>query len=156
MYKPRTAKEFRKYIPFVKLKKLGEGSYRFTYSIKDLNAVIKFPYNENGVTIEDSIDHAAHEAMAIKRLLKEKEYKALHRYAPVLHFWDEDTGVIVMAEYEKCKSNFLNRGICEFLENLVEDICPGPYESDIHPDNIGFDTERGQFKLIDMGLIYPH
>ena len=144
-YKPTSAVALRR-LGF-KLKGMGTGLYRKTYSIIGFGLVIKFNVGwDNG-------EHAYNEIKVIKRILRYDKYKPLRKYVPKIYWFDRKTGTTLVQQYEKMRNSRRYKKAMDTIDTKAYNILKAA--DDLHSANFAIERSpsgKEQLKIIDWGL----
>lgn len=135
----------------LKIKEIGSGEFRTAYLIEK-QLVAKFPTGDIRYCKSNwghtAIGHSINEVAAIKKVLKTRKFRPMHRYMPEILYFNEETGVILMHRYDSVSSD--KSIICGMITDLADDI--GLNYCDFHEYNVGINDD-GEVKVLDLGLM---
>lgn len=132
-----------------KLKKLGSGLYRHGYKLNGFPLVVKFPkVDHDHVDYPSCVDHSSEEIRKLRMIKKRQRYKVLRRYLPVIYYYNESYGLVLLPYYKRLRSNEAEI-VSIILGNLVEDTRGG--DGDLHTSNVAYDTEEERYVILDLG-----
>ena len=132
------------------LKMIGKGLFRKAYRVNDLPLILKTPRHGCAHPDYDSeMYHMKQEVERIRDIKKSRRFRPFRRYLPDILYFNKDTGVLLMPEYEKV-GNVSRRVVSDILSNLSYDLNDGS-GSDLHDENIRYDPTREGYVIIDLG-----
>jgi hypothetical protein len=133
-----------------KLKHLGSGLFRDAYLLKGHELIVKVPQDDGYCGWNMNFLHTKKEIANIKRIKRNKKYRPLWRYLPRIHYYNKESGLVLMERYYEIKNWKLADQITTMLSNLVDDLLGSDSDNDIHSQNV-FITQDESPVLIDLG-----
>lgn len=140
----------------LKLKELGQGSFRRVYRIVNSPFVIKFPHlgRSSGSDTAGRPRCIKHSALEADRHRHFMGFHELRYHLPRLYFHDRKTGVIVMEYVEEDKTDrkayWMNDALYDLVAVLIKSLTRKKM-TDISENNLKL-SKDGQLKFIDLAF----